>query len=183
MVSFTPQLLYLRGKSRQYLVGGWSYSSTSLDLGIRERWMVSFTPQLLYLRGKSRQYLVGGGEVIAPPLLTSVWDRGEWWASRPSCFTSGERAVNTWWGGEVIAPPLLTSVLERGALPPGREPSVPIQQEVAWTWELVWAPWRGENSCSFPESDLDPPARLILTLSLSCCVINFCRCITVWIVD
>jgi hypothetical protein len=33
------------------------------------------------------------------------------------------------------------------ALPPGKEPPVPIGQEAGWAPGLVWTLWRGEKSC------------------------------------
>jgi hypothetical protein len=43
-----------------------------------------------------------------------------------------------------------------GALPPGKEPPVPIGQEVGWAPEPVWVTWRRENSWSYRDwkSDL-----------------------------
>jgi hypothetical protein len=32
------------------------------------------------------------------------------------------------------------------ALPPGKEPRVPIGEDVGWTSEPVWTIWRRENS-------------------------------------
>jgi hypothetical protein len=51
----------------------------------------------------------GGEEVYLLPFLTSVLDGGEWSASRPG-----------------------------RALPPGKEPPVPIGQEAGWAPEPVW---------------------------------------------
>jgi hypothetical protein len=39
------------------------------------------------------------------------------------------------------------------ALLPGKEPPVPIEQEIWWTSEERW---RGENSCSHRDSNSDP---------------------------
>jgi hypothetical protein len=38
-------------------VGKWKYSSTTLNLGTRCRWMVSFTLRPLYCRGRSPRYV------------------------------------------------------------------------------------------------------------------------------
>jgi hypothetical protein len=39
------------------------------------------------------------------------------------------------------------------ALPPGKEPSVPIEYEVGWTPDPVLTTWGSENSCSHSHSD------------------------------
>jgi hypothetical protein len=41
------------------------------------------------------------------------------------------------------------------ALTPGKEPPVPIEQEVRWTSEPVWTIWRSENSWSHRDSNSD----------------------------
>jgi hypothetical protein len=41
------------------------------------------------------------------------------------------------------------------ALPPGKEPPVPIGQEVGWTSEPVWMIWRSENSWPHRASNSD----------------------------
>jgi hypothetical protein len=42
------------------------------------------------------------------------------------------------------------------ALLPGKEPPVPIGQEVGWTLETVWTMWRRENSRPYWDSNSDP---------------------------
>jgi hypothetical protein len=42
------------------------------------------------------------------------------------------------------------------ALPPGKEPLVPIVYEVGWTSEPVWKIWRRENYCPYRDSNSDP---------------------------
>jgi hypothetical protein len=42
------------------------------------------------------------------------------------------------------------------ALPPGKEPSVPIEYEVGWTPDPVWMTWGSENSCSHWDLNSDP---------------------------
>jgi hypothetical protein len=52
----------------------------------------------------------------------------------------------------------LTSALVGGewsALPTGKEPPVPIGQEVGWTSEPVWTTWRRENSSLYRDSNSD----------------------------
>jgi hypothetical protein len=44
------------------------------------------------------------------------------------------------------------------ALPPGKEPPVPIGYEVGWTPEPVYTTWRSENSCPHRDSNSDPSA-------------------------
>jgi hypothetical protein len=44
------------------------------------------------------------------------------------------------------------------ALPPRKEPLVPIGQEVGWTPEPVWTTWRRENSWPYQNSNSDPSA-------------------------
>jgi hypothetical protein len=41
-------------------------------------------------------------------------------------------------------------------LPTGKEPLVPIGQEVGWTSEPVWTIWRKENSSPYWDSNSDP---------------------------
>jgi hypothetical protein len=41
------------------------------------------------------------------------------------------------------------------ALPPGKEPPVPIEQEVGWTSEPVWTIWIRENSWPHRDSNSD----------------------------
>jgi hypothetical protein len=42
------------------------------------------------------------------------------------------------------------------ALPPGKEPPVPIGEEGRWTPEPVWTTWRRENSWPYGDSNSDP---------------------------
>jgi hypothetical protein len=42
------------------------------------------------------------------------------------------------------------------ALPPGKEPPVPIGSEVGWTPEPVWMIWSTENSWPYRDSNSDP---------------------------
>jgi hypothetical protein len=42
------------------------------------------------------------------------------------------------------------------ALPPRKEPPVPIGEEVGWTSEPVWMIWRRENSWNYRDSNSDP---------------------------
>jgi hypothetical protein len=42
------------------------------------------------------------------------------------------------------------------ALPPGKEPPVPIEQEAGWTQQPVWTTWRRENSWPYRDSNSDP---------------------------
>jgi hypothetical protein len=44
------------------------------------------------------------------------------------------------------------------ALPPGKEPPVPNGYEAGWAAEPVWNSWRGEKSCPYTDSNLDPSA-------------------------
>jgi hypothetical protein len=41
------------------------------------------------------------------------------------------------------------------ALPSGKEPAVPIGQEVGWTPQPIWTTWRRENSCPYRDSNSD----------------------------
>jgi hypothetical protein len=53
----------------------------------------------------------------------------------------------------------LTSALAGGewsALPPQKEPPIPIGQEVGWTLEPVWTPWRNEHFVTFLGLELRP---------------------------
>jgi hypothetical protein len=43
----------------------------------------------------------------------------------------------------------------QAALPPGKEPSVPIGEEVRWTSEPVWTIWKRENSWPYRDSNSD----------------------------
>jgi hypothetical protein len=42
------------------------------------------------------------------------------------------------------------------ALPPGKEPPVPIEYEIGWTREPVWTTWRIENSWPYRDSNSEP---------------------------
>jgi hypothetical protein len=42
------------------------------------------------------------------------------------------------------------------ALPPRKEPLVPIEYEVGWSPEPVWTIWRRENSLRYRDSTSDP---------------------------
>jgi hypothetical protein len=70
------------------------------------------------------------------------------------------------------------------ALPPGKEPPVPIRWEVGWTPEPVWTTWRSENSCLHWDSNSHPsvvqpvasrctgsePVHAVLPLTLTDCM-------------
>jgi hypothetical protein len=65
----------------------------------------------------------GGVNVLIHNSLTSALDGGEWSVSGPY------------------------------ALPPEKEPPVPIGQEVGWTPEPVWTTWRSNNSWPYRDSN------------------------------
>jgi hypothetical protein len=67
------------------------------------------------------------------------------------------------------------------ALPPGKEPPVPIGFEAGWAPEPVWTTWRKDKSCSYRDSNSDPSvvqpvaSRCIMRSFLICTCQTFLR--------
>jgi hypothetical protein len=68
---------------------------------------------------------------------------GEWMYG--SMFSWPQRCFEV--SGQLHAP---------AALPPEKEPPVPIRYEVGWVPEPVWTMWRRKNSWLYRDSNSDP---------------------------
>jgi hypothetical protein len=93
MVSFTPRLLYSRGKSPStHWIGGWVGHRAGLeDMEKRE----FFTLPRLEIRPLGRNEDVWGEWMYRSSFLTTALVGGEWSASCPCHFTTEERAPGT----------------------------------------------------------------------------------------
>jgi hypothetical protein len=59
------------------------------------------------------------------------------------------------------------------ALPPGKEPHLPVEQEAGWAPEPVWATWRSENDCFHRDSNSDRSVVQPEAISYTDCAIQF----------
>jgi hypothetical protein len=57
------------------------------------------------------------------------------------------------------------------ALPPAKDPPVPIGQEVGWTAEPIWTKWRRENPWPYRDSNSDPSVVQPVTSRYTDCAI------------
>jgi hypothetical protein len=53
---------------------------------------------------------------------------------------------------------------DQAALPPGKEPSVPIEYEAEWAQKPVWTTWRRENFYHYRDLNSDPYGRPVHSL-------------------